>query len=451
MRFKVKKGLDVPVGGKPEQSVDTGKEVRSVALLGRDAVGLKPAMLVEQGDRVKLGQPLFTDKKNPGFPFTAPAAGRVAAIHRGARRVLESVVIQLSGDEEESFASYDESELAGLDRERVQQNLVDSGLWTSFRTRPFSKIPAPDSQPSSIFVTAMDSNPLAADPQVAIEQAGADFRAGLSLLPKLTEGKVYVCKSPEASFPTPESGRIVVAEFAGPHPAGLVGTHIHFLDPVGAGKTVWHIGYQDVIAIGKLFRTGRLWTERIVALGGPLVEKPRLLRTRLGASLEDLVEGELRRAPTRIVGGSPLSGHAALGSVAYLGRYDNQACALVDGGSPTFRAFLGWLSPGPDRFSMAHVFVSSFTGRKEFDLNTLLHGEKRAIYPYGCYEEVMPLDVLPTQLLRAIAVQDTDNAQALGVLELDEEDLALCSFVCPSKYDYGPFLRASLALIEKEG
>ncbi len=451
MRFKIKKGLDLPVLGRPEQTVDEGRPVNSVAILGRDSIGLRPAMQVEEGDHVKLGQALFTDKKNPGFSYTAPGSGRVAAINRGARRVLESVVIQLSGDDEESFPSHGAGELAGLGREQVRDQLTASGLWTSFRTRPFSKVPAPDSVPHSIFVTAMDSNPLAADPQVVIAPHGDDFRAGLSLLPALTDGQVFVCKRPGADVPVPDAAQIAVAEFDGPHPAGLPGTHIHFLDPAGPQKTVWHVGYQDVIAIGKLFTTGRLWTERTVALGGTSVEKPRLLRTRLGASLEDLVADDVPKARTRLVSGSMLSGHQAVGRVSFLGRYHNQVTALVEGGRASFRAFLGWLAPGPDKFSLAHVFVSSLSPKRLFDLSTLVQGSKRAIYPYGAYEEVMPLDILPTQLLRALAVEDTGSAQALGALELDEEDLALCSFVCPSKYDYGPFLRANLDLIEKEG
>ncbi len=451
MQFKTRKGLDIPMRGEPEQVVEPGREVGSVALLGRDYVGLRPAVQVEPGDRVKLGQTLFTDKRNPGFSFTAPGSGRVAAINRGARRVLESLVIELSGDDEETFASWSPEQLAGLGRQEVRDQLAASGLWTAFRTRPFSKVPPPESVPSSIFVTAIDTNPLTARPEVVVDAQGDAFATGLSLLPKLTDGNVYVCKRPGAEIPAAGGERLSVAEFAGPHPAGLPGTHIHFLDPVSAQKSVWYIGYQDVIAIGKLFTTGRLWTERTVALGGPVVERPRLLRTRLGAALDDLVEGEVPRARIRVVSGSPLSGHQAVGSMSFLGRYHNQVCALVEGGRASFRAFLGWLAPGPDRFSLAHVFVSSFGPRRSFEFNTLVHGSKRAIYPYGCYEEVMPLDILPTQLLRALVVQDTDSAQALGALELDEEDLALCSFTCPSKYDYGPFLRSNLELIEKEG
>jgi Na+-transporting NADH:ubiquinone oxidoreductase subunit A len=450
-QFRVKKGLDVPLAGAPEQVVEDGRRVGSVALLGRDYVGLRPTLEVEVGDAVKLGQVLFTDKRNPGFSFTSPGSGTVAEINRGARRVLESVVIRLSGDDQVSFESCPRDRLSGLDRDRVRKTLTDSGLWTAFRTRPFSKVPSPDSVPGSIFVTAIDTNPLAARPEVVLAPHGDDFAAGLSVLPSLTDGKVFVCKRPGADIPMAEHERIVVAEFAGPHPAGLVGTHVHLLDPVGPQKTVWHLGYQDVVAIGKLFTSGRIWTERTVALGGPVVERPRLLRTRLGASLEELVGDDVPRARTRVVSGSVLSGHQAVGHVAFLGRYHGQVTALVEGGRASFRAFLGWLSPGPDQFSLAHVFVSSFARGRTFDLSTLVHGSKRAILPYGCFEEVVPLDVLPTQLLRALVVQDTDSAQALGALELDEEDLALCSFVCPSKYDYGPFLRSNLSIIEKEG
>ncbi len=452
MLIRTKKGFDLPITGAPEQSVYAGASVGSVALLGPDYLGLKPTMQVQEGERVKLGQCLFTDKKNPGVNFTSPGSGVVEAISRGPRRVLQSVVVRLDAEgsgEQERFNQYDRGELANLSDTQVRETLLKSGLWTALRTRPYSKVPPPDGAPSALFVTAMDSNPLAADPSVVVGEFAEDFRDGLTILSRLFDGIVYVCKAPGSAIPVPEDARIVVAEFAGPHPAGLVGTHIHFLRPVSATRNVWHVGYQDVIAVGKLFSSGELWVERTVSLAGPVVSRPRLLRTRLGANSEDLVRDELAGDECRVLSGSVFNGRQAAGWGCFLGRYHNQLSVLREGRE---RELFGWLSPGVDRYSAANVFLSSLRrGAKRFNFSTSQNGSPRAMVPIGTYERVVPLDVLPTLLLRALLVCDTDSAQALGCLELDEEDLALCSFVCPSKYDYGPMLRENLEQIEREG
>lgn len=449
MLVSIKKGLDLPLSGKPDQKIDNANAVKTVAILGYDYTGMKPTMMVEEGERVKLGQILFTDKKNPGVGFTSPGCGIVKSINRGAKRVLQSVVIELDGNEEEIFDRYDPDKLDQLDRESVKKNLLTSGLWTAFRTRPYSKSPKTNATPNSIFVTAIDTNPLAAEPEVVISEQPDAFKNGLTVLTHLTDGKVFVCKSPRyANLPTPQQSQIEVHDFAGPHPAGLVGTHIHFLDPVSTGKTVWHLNYQDVIAIGKLFTTGKLWVERIIAIAGPMVRRPRLLRTRMGANTEDLLLGETEYQQSRVISGSVLSGHLATNWAGYLGRYHQQISVIREGNE---REFLGWINPGRDKYSKLNVFISKLLGVKQFDLTTSQNGSPRAMVPVGTFETVMPLDILPTQLLRALLVKDTDAAQALGCLELDEEDLSLCSFVCSGKYDYGPVLRSNLTQIEKEG
>jgi len=442
----------VPISGAPEQSIYDAPKVRAVAVIGLDYLGLKPTVHVAQGDVVRLGQTLFSDKRTPGVVVTAPGSGTIERIHRGNRRKLQSVVIRLSdgdGQDAESFERYSRERLVSLSREDVRANLTASGLWTALRTRPYSHVPSPDSEPHSIFVTAIDSNPLAPDPEVVLAGRENDFQDGLTLLSRLSGGKVFLCTKKGAAISPPDGDRFVTAEFFGKHPAGLPGTHIHFLDPVHTGKTVWHINYQDVVAFGELFRTGVLPTERIVALAGPMVEKPRLLRTRLGASIDDLVAGEIRSGDCRVLSGSILSGRRAAGWGAYLWRYHNQISAVREGRE---RTLFGWLLPWGERFSAANVFFSSLTrGRQSFPLSTSQHGSRRAMVPIGLYEDVVPLDILPTQLLRAILVGDTATAQQLGCLELDEEDLALCSFVCLSKYDFGPILREALEQIERDG
>ena len=449
-RVKLKKGLDLQLAGKPEQRIDKAPRVSSVAVIGPDYVGLKPSMSVEEGDRVKLGQPLFEDKKNPGVVVTAPASGTVRAVNRGARRVLQSVVIDIDGDDDAvTFDAIDAGRLDSADPQSLRDTLVASGQWTALRTRPFGKIPAVDAEASAIFVNAIDTNPLSADPQVVIGDQPELFKAGLKALLRLTEGPVYVCVAPGADIPVPESDRIRVAEFAGPHPAGLPSTHMHFLHPVTVEKPNWHIGPQDVIAVGALLTTGRIRTERVVALGGSVVSKPRLLRTRLGASIDDLMRGELRDMDARAISGSVWNGRRAAGWAAFLGRYNTQVSVLPEGHQ---RRLFGWLNPFGERYSVTRAYVSAITARnRDFDLNTSTNGSPRAMVPIGNYEKVMPLDIVATPLLRSLIVRDTDTAQGLGALELIEEDVSLMSFVCVGKYDFGPHLRASLDLIERDG
>ncbi|PPD34760.1 MAG: NADH:ubiquinone reductase (Na(+)-transporting) subunit A [Methylomonas sp.] len=448
MQFTIKKGLDLPITGKPEQKITDGNSVKTVALLGVDYVGLKPKMLVAEGDKVKLGQALFSDKKNPGVNFTSPGAGVVKAIHRGDKRALLSVVIELKGKDQESFASYGESDLANLSVEQVKENLLASGLWTSFLTRPYGKVPTVESAPSSIFVTAIDTRPLAADPVVIIKAREKDFANGLQVISKLSAGKTYVCKAKGAEVISTAAAQ--VAEFDGPHPAGLASTHIHLIDPVNINKFVWHIDYQSVIAIGALFTTGKLDVERIVSLAGPTVTNPRLVKTRVGASLDELVAGELQDVDNRVISGSVLYGHEAIGPIAYLGANTLQVSALKEGRD---RELFGWIVPGKNKYSALNVYISSKDRQlgREFPLTTDKNGSNRAIVPVGIYESVMPLDILSTPLLKAIVVGDSDTAQLLGCLELDEEDVSLFTFVDPGKHDFAPVLRANLTKIEKEG
>ncbi len=444
--IKIKRGLDLPIAGAPTQRIEAARPVRSVAVIGFDYPGMKPTMAVQVGDRVKLGQLLFSDKKTEGVHFTAPGAGVISAIHRGEKRVLQSVVIDLEGDEELTFAQYEASALDNLTHEQVRENLQQSGLWTALRTRPFSKVPAINATPNSIFVTAIDTHPLAADPAVIIGEQPQAFEAGLTVLGKIA--RVFLCKAENASLPGETLANVKAEAFSGPHPAGLAGTHIHFLDPVSASKSVWYVGYQDVIAIGKLFTTGRVSVERVVALGGPVVDNPRLLRTRLGANLEELTAGELQAGVNRVVSGSVLGGRTARGAFAFLGRYHQQVSCLREGKE---REMLHYMRPGVDKHSILNIYISKLMAGKKFAFSTSTNGSPRAMVPVGNYEEVMPLDILPTQLLRYLIVGDTELAQKLGCLELDEEDLALCTYVCAGKYEYGPILRDNLTRIEKEG
>ena len=294
----------------------------------------------------------------------------------------------------------------------------------------------------------MDTNPLAADPDVIINEELTAFNDGLAVVEKLTDGKVFVCTKAGSNIKINASDRLVNESFSGPHPAGNAGTHIHFLDPASDKKQVWSIGYQDVIAIGKLFVTGELYVDRILSIAGPVVKKPRLIKSRVGASLDEIILGESSSGSVRVISGSVLGGRTSRGVVSYLGRYANQISLIED---QKEREFMGWLSPGINKFSVMNIYISKLFSGKLFNFTTTTNGSERAMVPIGAYEEIMPLDILPTQLLRSLIVEDTEQAQLLGCLELDEEDLALCTFVCPGKYEYGPILRQNLTRIEKEG
>lgn len=531
-RFALKKGLDIPLAGAPSGEVDGSRRVSRVAYTGFDDFGPKrlPTLAVEVGDRVRLGQPLTRRKAYPQVVGTAPASGVVEAIHRGPRRSLETIVIRLDeagagggaseggpgtvpDRDQETFNAYRADELDGLSRAQVSENLLASGAWLALRTRPFSMIPPPASVPDALFVTAMDTRPLAADPVPLIHAAGDDFAAGLRVLARLTDGPVYVCTRPDAALPMPgghgarsaDGGRqaqphprsdaagassgsparsevygvaadadlaaghraaasgaaraapgargprysqMRLAEFAGPHPAGLPGTHIHFLRPASLQHVVWHVGWQDVIAIGRLFLTGRIDPTRLIALCGPMVARPRVLRTRLGADTNELIAGELiGRHEARVISGSALNGRQAVGTSAFLGRFHNQLTVLAEGRE---RELFGWLKPGRGRYSALNLFWSRRAAGERLGLGTSLHGSPRAMVPVGAYDRVTPLDLLPVQLLRALLVDDVETAEALGALELDEEDVALLSFVDCGKHDYGAALRRNLEQIRRE-
>jgi Na+-transporting NADH:ubiquinone oxidoreductase subunit A len=446
--FKVKKGLDIPITGDPEQIIKESINPASVAILGDDYVGMRPTMEVGIGDRVKLGQLLFTDKKNPKVCYTSPGAGKVVEINRGAKRHFLSLVIELDGEEEVTFKSFSQSKLGTLERNQIVSLLGESGLWTSIRVRPFCKVATPDTTPHSIFITAIDTNPLAPSIEKIVSGNKQNFLDGLQILSKLTDGKLFLCKSSDSEIPTTRIKSLSIEEFFGPHPAGNSGTHIHFLDPVSHKKFVWYVNAQDVIQIGSLFTTGRLNMERIISLAGPAVIQPRLIKTRIGAAIGDITKGQLKQGENRTVSGSILSGHHAIGPKAYLGRFHQQISVLPEGRK---REFFGWVKPGLNLYSVKKILLSSLIPNKKFDFTTSLNGGPRAIVPIGNYEKLMPLDIIPTYLLRALAADDIEEAESLGCLELDEEDLALCTFACPSKIDHGANLRRMLTLIEKEG
>jgi len=430
--IQIKKGLDLPISGCPEQKIRPGNAVSRIGLIGDDYIGMKPTMLVKEG-----------------VNFTAPGCGRIIAVNRGPRRKFESVVIEPTGDDNICFFDPATHPAEDMDEEKIRSLLLESGMWTSFRTRPYGKIPAVDSTPASLFVTAIDTAPLAADPQVIIAGSPEEYRLGLKMLQRLLTVPIHYCTGAEELLPVEELNGPIYWRFQGPHPAGLPSTHIHFIDPVHEQKTVWHIGYQDVIALGHLGKTGQLYTRRVVALAGAEVHNPSLVATRIGADLDELCTGELGEdKKIRIVSGSVLDGRTSEGNYGFLGRYHGQVSILEDSNG---RSLFNWLRPGRNRFSIKPLFTSALDKNKRFPLSTALWGGRRAIYPLGTYDEVMPLDIIATSLVKALSLGDTEKSKQLGCLELIEEDLALAGFVCPGKNAFGTPLREVLTSIEIDG
>lgn len=444
-RFSLRKGLDVPIQGAPKAEIQANSNVKTVGILGDDYIGLKPRILVAEGDLVGAGTPVMFDKDMPEAQIVSPVSGQIKAINRGARRKLISIEIEVK----EGTAPVDFSGVGNADTaEGLVERLCAAGLWTSFRTRPYSKVPAPASRPAAIFVNAMDTEPLAADPAGIIAAEAEAFAKGLAAVSMLTEGATYLCQADGADIPGADLPGVEPAAFAGPHPAGLPGTHIHFLHPPKGDQAVWTINYQDVLVIGRLLLTGTLDTSRVISLAGPVCKDPRLVKTVAGASMADLAAADLPQdLPVRMISGSVLSGRMGEGANGYLGRYARQITLIEEDHK---QIPMGWIRPMFSKFAVQPVLGSALS-RAKFPLTSNLNGGRRAMVPTGTFETLMPQDYLPTQLLRAMLVMDTDQAQLLGALELDEEDLGLVGFACPAKYEYGLALRDCLTKIEKEG
>ncbi|MEM9099655.1 MAG: Na(+)-translocating NADH-quinone reductase subunit A [Pseudomonadota bacterium] len=444
--FTLRKGLNVPILGAPAPAIEPSAPVRTIGIIGEDYLGLKPRLSVAEGDPVSPGSPVMNDKDMPSVQIVSPVSGRIKAINRGARRKLVSIEIEV---DDASGEPVDFSETGDVSTpEGVAERLCAAGLWTSFRTRPYSRVPDPETRPAAIYVTAMDTEPLAGDPEAIIREETDAFASGLRVIATLSDGKTYLCHGGAENYPGSDVPGIEAVSFSGPHPAGLAGTHMHFLEPPRADKTVWTISYQDVLVIGRLLLTGHYDASCVVALTGPVCANPRHVRTVAGASMVDLSAEDLPTdMPVRMISGSVLSGRMGEGPSAYLGRYARQITLIEEDHK---QIPLGWIRPMPSKYAFQPVLGSAWVKRL-FPLTSNLNGGRRAMVPLGTFEQLMPQDFLPTQLLRALLVMDTDQAQALGALELDEEDLGLVGFACPAKYEYGVALRDCLNRIEKEG
>jgi Na+-transporting NADH:ubiquinone oxidoreductase subunit A len=395
-------------------------------------------MLVKVGDSVSAGQKLLEDKKNPGVYVNSPANGSISSINRGDKRRFLSIEIDCNDDVESLVFKTPEN------ADETLKLIQDSGLWSSFKTRPFNRTPKIDALPKAIFVNACDTNPLSTDPFNIIKIDQDLFNLGLKTLASVFSIPIHCCYQNTNFDMSIES--INYHQFTGPHPAGLTSTHIHNIYPVGKNRTVWSIGYQDCISLGYLLQKNKIRTSKIIALSGENVFEPKLLRTRIGSNISSLTAGKIEDN-SRLISGSVIYGHTAESAMDFLGSFHNQVSVIPN---EYEEPFMSWLLPGSKIHSKLNVFLSSFIKPKSFIFNTAMNGSDRAIVPISSYEEVMPLNIMTTQLLKALATYDLEMLIDLGVLELAEEDLALCSYVCPSKYDYSSLLAENLDLIYNE-
>jgi len=471
-RFHIRHGRDIKIKGQAAKQLVQNPIPSQVALQPSDFRGLKLRPVVREGDLVKVGTPLLEDKTHPQIRVVSPASGRVSALARGEKRALLHVIIQTDRMQEAvSLRRFTPDELKNLSRERVVEHLLLGGLWPFIRQRPFSKTANPHDTPKSIFVHAMNTEPLALDVDFILADKQAEFQAGLDILRYLTPGKVHLCFHAQAQSPALREARGVVShEFSGPHPSGNVSTHIHCIDPIKKGDLLWYIEAQEVLRIAILFLNGVFAPERYVAVTGEGVENRIYAKTILGASVASLVKGALKET-MRYISGSVLTG-TSVGLNGFLCAHDTQITVIPEGGR---RRFLGWLVPGLNRYSFSKMFLSSFLPKKPWSFDTTdthgpgqlapaganwdkawsfdtdTHGSERAIVLNNIYDAYVPLDLMTFFLLRAVIAEDLEEAERLGILECDEEDFALCSFACPSKTDVGGIIRQGLDAIEREG
>ncbi len=450
--FTISKGYDIPMKGSAQETLQVPPAPKFVALKPTDFKGIKPRLVVQVGDEVSVGTPLVEDKGDDRIQLVSPGGGKVVAVNRGRRRRLDEVVIELASDEARiEFEARSLSEIQGWnDRAEIQNTFFAAGLWPLIVQRPFARIATPDVEPQAIFVSAINTEPIAANPIFLIKDRQPDFEAGIEILSKLTSGCIHIClpKSPDLDLPwLTEAKHSCIHRFSGPHPTSSFGTLIHNVEPITSEKIAWTLKANDVADIGKFFLTGNFPTDRTIAITGESIPEPQYLKTRLGAHVPTLLPKDLSDSDHRVISGGVLAG-TKIHREGFLGFYDTTLTVIPEGGK---RRLFGWLDPGLSRSSFSRAFVSGAIEGGEYSFDTSLNGDKRAIVPIGTYESVMPLDIEPTFLFKSLLYGDLEEAQKLGLLEVAEEDVALCSYVCHSKMDFGSLVRQALDQYEKEG
>ena len=441
---KIHKGFDLPLAGRAEQVLADAPEPAEVGLETAEFSGIKPKVLVKEGDEVRTGQPVFLDKHDRDVVFCSPITGTVKQIELGARRFLQRVVIERAGAEQ--FA---ELPRAGGDRDALVRAVKGAGLWPIFKQRPLGKLPKGDVAPVAIFVNGMDTAPLAACPCFATQGRKDDLQAGVDVLRQLTAGKVYLTLKAAGDHQSDARSLngVEVHDFDGPHPSGLVGTHISRIQPLKEGETAWAVTLVDVARLGEWARTGRYPAYTTVAVAGSAASAKSYCKVRLNAPIAALCGGTAPAGDVRVINGTVLDGRA-IEPTGFLG-FTNKTVTIIPEGTGK-RDLFGWAVPQFGKLSN-HRSVNFGLRKREYEVDARLNGGHRPIVNIGTWESVMPLDILPTFLVRAIQANDLEEALKLGLLEVTEEDVALCTFADPCKIDVGEIVRQGLDLYEKEG
>ena len=444
--IKIRKGHDLQISGLPDETIQEKIKSETVAILPTDFRGIKPKLIVKEGDDVKIGSPLFFNKVNPDIKWGSPACGTVKTIEYGPRRIIQKIEIQLNDlQESEKNKIYKKNEIIGLNRDVVIENILGANIFPFFRQRPFNTIPDPKVIPRDIFVSAINTAPLSFDQEVVIKQNMENFQAGVDVLNALTNGKVYLTSKPSSIVSSIQNVELYTID--GPHPAGNVGIQSHHISHLKPGEIVWTINSQDLIAIGKLFLQGIYDPVRVITLAGPCVKNSSHFLVNTGAKISTITSGRLIESEKRIISGDVLTGRVSSYD-DFLSYYDYTISVISD---EVKREFIGMLNPGSSssRYSITPVFLS--LSKILFPFNTSQNGSYRAVVPINAWERVLPMDILPNELYRSILAKDIDEMEMLGLLECDEEDFALCSFACPSKTDVSVVIREGLDILQAEG
>jgi Na+-transporting NADH:ubiquinone oxidoreductase subunit A len=411
-----------------------------------DFKGIRPKLVVNIGDKVKAGSPLFYDKFQPEVMFTSPVSGEVTAINRGERRVILEVVVR--ADAKIEYKDFRQGDPKTMSREEVTSLLLESGLWPSLRQRPYSTVANPKDNPKSIFISGFDTAPLAPDMDFIAKDEVAMFQKGIDALSKLTDGIIHL--NLNADYPAAETFTyakgVQINYFTGPHPAGNIGAQIHKIDPINKGDIVWYTYPQEIITIGRLFDKGIYDASKKIAITGSEVLHPSYLKIINGACIRTILKDNVKQGESRIISGNVLTG-TKLMNEGFIGYFDNQLTIIPEG---KYHEFFGWALPGIKKYSASRTFLSGFFSGNKYKLDTNMHGGHRAFVMSGEYEKVFPFDIYPVQLIKAILVDDIDLMEKLGIYEVDEEDFALCEFVCTSKYDVQSIIRKGLDSIRAE-
>ena len=430
------------MSGIPNTDIASAAAPQNVSILPSSFRGVKPKLMVEEGDQVKIGSPLFFDKTKPEVRWASPASGNVTSIQFGARRVIEKIEITVENNDKVSIQTLSQGEFESASRKTILDKILKANLFPLIRQRPFNKVADPKDIPRDIFISGHNSAPLSVDLSRLIKDEKDIFQTGLNVLKKLTEGNVYLTLGSSMEF-----DNVITQTISGPHPSGNVGIQIHHTKPLRPGDVIWSVNAQHVITLGKLFQTGSYDPTVIVSIGGSGATSPATVKTITGVNIGLLVEEQNLKEPIRLISGDVLTGKT-VENADFLGFYDSSVSIIND---DVKRPFLGMLSPGSSRtkYSLTKAFLSF--GNKAFNFTSSQNGELRAMVPLNAWEDVLPMDIYPNPLYRAILAQDIEEMEKLGIWECDDEDFALCSFACPSKIDVGGVVRDGLDLMEMEG